>query len=94
MDMSSGLTGCSCDVYSELEASLLDEFLKSGKAGMVLACGGGIVETESCRDALKKAAKEVRLSRVRVFVSVCRAEMRLRKLRKRCVFLVYEYLSV
>jgi hypothetical protein len=43
----------------DLEASLLRDFLKTEKEGKVLVCGGGIVETQACRDCLKAAAKEV-----------------------------------
>ncbi|EKX49636.1 hypothetical protein GUITHDRAFT_67756, partial [Guillardia theta CCMP2712] len=43
--------------FRELEAALLKRVLQEKKRGCIIACGGGIVETEECREGLKAAAQ-------------------------------------
>ncbi|RHZ89728.1 hypothetical protein Glove_11g33 [Diversispora epigaea] len=46
------------DAFRTKESELLASLLKTHSTGCIISCGGGIVETESSRDLLKKFTKE------------------------------------
>ena len=44
--------------FRELEAELFARTIRERQGGAIISCGGGIVETEGCRDALKAAREQ------------------------------------